>query len=107
VSEGVRVGLGVHVGVGDGVIVGVGEGVGVCEGVNEAGTKGVRDCVLVEVIVGVGVRVGVCVTVLVNKVGVGLRVGEEGVSVSVNVRVAEGVRSPASGARAIAIQPMQ
>jgi hypothetical protein len=107
VDDGVVVGLGVHEGVGDGVMVGVEEGVGVFEGVNEAGTKGVKESVLVGEVVGVGVKVGVIVTVPVTTDGVGLRVGEEGVSVCVMVEVAEGVRSEGSGARAMATQPMQ
>jgi hypothetical protein len=88
-------------------MVGVREDVIVNDGVNEAGTKGVSVIVLVGVSVGVGVNVGVMVTVLVTMDGVGLIVGEMGVSVMVIVAVTEGVRSVAFGARAMAIQPMQ
>jgi hypothetical protein len=77
------------------------------EGVKVAGTKGVRLIVLVGVCVGVGVELGVVVDVLVTSEAVGLRVGEGGVTVCVNVDVAEGVRSVGLGARAMAIQPMQ
>ncbi|HKU51468.1 MAG TPA: hypothetical protein VJQ25_03295 [Nitrospira sp.] len=77
------------------------------EGVKVAGTNGVRVIVLVVVVVGVSVNVGVFVTVLVKIEGVTLRVGEAGVIVRVEVAVTEGVRSDGSGARAMAIQPMQ
>jgi hypothetical protein len=93
--------------VNDGVWVGVDEEVRVSEGVNEAGTNGVKVMVFVGVSVGVGVNVGVLVAVPVKTSGVRLRVGEGGVLVNVKVAVAEGVRSEALGARAMAIQPMQ
>jgi len=99
--------LGVHEGVSDGNCDGVREGVSVKEGVNVAGTNGVKETVLVAVPVGVGVNVAVLVTVPVMTGGVGLRVGDEGVLVSVNVEVAEGVKSEAVGASAMATQPMQ
>ena len=110
VSEGVIgvfVTLGVHDAVNDGINEGVREAVQVAEGVKVAGTKGVKLTVLVGVIVGVGVDVGVMVAVLVTTDGVGLSVGEGGVTVWVNVGVAEGVRSDGFGARAMAIQPIQ
>jgi hypothetical protein len=97
----------VNEGVSDGIKDGVREDVRVIEGVNVAGTNGVREIVLVGVVVGVRVKVGVFVTVPVTIEGVMLRVGEGGVIVSVSVAVSEGVRSDGSGARAMAIQPIQ
>jgi len=58
-------------------MVGVEEGVGVFEGVNEAGTKGVKESVLVGVVVVVCVAVEVIVTVPVTTDGVGLRSGKK------------------------------
>ncbi len=74
------------------------------DGVSVAGVNWVNVIVGDGVFDGVRVVVGVREGVLVRVSGVGLRVAVE---VTVEVGVAVGVRLPGSGARAIAIKPMQ
>jgi hypothetical protein len=74
------------------------------DGVKLAGVNWVSVIVGDGVLDGVRVVVGVRDGVLVRVSGVGLSVA---VSVMVEVGVAEGVRLPGSGARAIATKPIQ
>lgn len=74
------------------------------DGVKLAGVNWVSVIVGEGVLDGVRVVVGVRDGVLVRVSGVGLSVA---VAVTVEVGVAVGVRLPGSGARAIAIKPMQ
>ena len=86
------------------VNVGVREAVNVNDGVRVAGVNWVNVIVGDGVLDGVRVVVGVREGVLVRVSGVGLRVA---VAVLVEVGVTVGVKLPRSGARAIAINPMQ
>ena len=74
------------------------------DGVKLAGVNWVNVIVGDGVLDGVRVVVGVREGVLVRVSGVGLRVA---VAVTVEVGVAVGIRLPGSGARAMAINPMQ